>query len=111
MTKTYVGLEVSQDLQEVQVAGEFRSWPMPYEAAGSASLCARRIPVAPDRIVIEATDGLHVAVTTTWQAAGLSVAIVNSRHAREFAPSSVAVNLYPDYDMQPSCCEPKLGLE
>lgn len=50
-----------------------------------AALCERLPPVAPARIVIEATGGWPITVAAALPAAGLPVAIVNPRHAREFA--------------------------
>ena len=48
------------------------------------ALCARLAALAPDRIVVESTGGRAVPLVATLQAAGLPVAVVNPRQAREF---------------------------
>ena len=87
MTKTYVGIDIAQDQLDVRVSCEPGPWQVPHNEVGIATVCERLAAVSPDRIVVEATGGLQIAVAGALQAAGLPVAVVNPRHARDFARS------------------------
>ena len=52
------------------------------------ALCRHLARLAPDRIVVEATGGLERSLALARQAAGLPVAVVNPRQARDFGRAS-----------------------
>ena len=57
---------------------------VPHDEARIEALCECLAALAPDRIVVEATGGREVPLAAALQAAGLPVAVVNPRQAREF---------------------------
>lgn len=59
-----------------------------YDAQGIETLCQRLTSLAPDRIVVEATGGLELDLTTSLQVAGLPVAVVNPRQVCDFGRAS-----------------------
>src|SRR5262249_37058130 len=63
--------------------------PAPYRLAndpgGIAALVANLRALAPALVVLEATGGLELPVVAALQVAGLPVAVVNPRQARDFA--------------------------
>ncbi len=87
MTQTYVGMDIAQDQLEVRVSCEPGPWQGPHNEVGIATVCERLTAVSPDRMVVEATRGWQIAVAGARQAAGRPVAVVNPRHARDFARS------------------------
>jgi transposase len=84
-TTSFVGIDVSKGHLDVAIrpAGvHFRTANGP---AGLAELVARLGPLAPALIVLEATGGYELPAVAACQAAGLPVAAVNPRQARDFA--------------------------
>jgi transposase len=61
---------------------------VPNDEAGHAALIAALTPLAPTRIVLEATGGYERALTLALAAAGLPVVVVNPRQVRDFAKAS-----------------------
>ena len=57
---------------------------VPHNEAGIDALCTRLTALAPDRIVMESPGGREMPLAAALQAAGLPVAVVNPRQAREF---------------------------
>jgi transposase len=55
------------------------------DPAGSAALVARLTPLAPALVVVEASGGRELLLLATRQGAGLPVAAINPRQARDFA--------------------------
>jgi transposase len=81
----FVGIDVSRDTLEVGSTGQSASWCRPNDAAGIEALCAELKALAPALVVLEATGGYEFEAAFALQAAGLSVAVVNPRQARDFA--------------------------
>jgi len=81
----FVGIDVSKAW--LDIAG--RPDPAPYRLAndpgGIAALVADLRALAPALVVLEATGGLELPVVAALQVAGLPVAVVNPRQARDFA--------------------------
>jgi transposase len=81
----FLGIDVSKAW--LDVAG--RPAPAPYRLAndpgGIAALVADPRALAPALVVLEATGGLELPVVAALQVAGLPVAVVNPRQARDFA--------------------------
>ncbi len=89
MSQTHVGIDVSKHQLDVALRGRpeeddcLANDPQNIEA-----LCRHLARLAPDRIVVEATGGLERPLALALQAAGLQVAVVNPRQARDFGRAS-----------------------
>lgn len=81
----YVGIDVSKD----RLDGDLAPAPAPFraanDAAGIAAVCARLAPLAPALVVLEATGGLEAALAAALALAEIPVAVVNPRQVRDFA--------------------------
>jgi transposase len=80
-----VGIDVAQATLVVAVLPAGRSWEVAYTAEGLAALTADLQPLAPARVVLEATGGLQAPAAAALALAGLPVVIVNPRQVRDFA--------------------------
>jgi transposase len=63
-------------------------WAVTHDDAGIASLVPRLQAIAPQLMVLEATGSDQRAVVAALAAAGLPVAVVNPRHARDVAKAT-----------------------
>jgi transposase len=81
----FIGIDVSKDTLEVASSGQPDSWPRPNDSAGIEALCSELLALAPALVVLEATGGYEFEAAFALQAAGLAVAVVNPRQARDFA--------------------------
>jgi transposase len=79
------GIDVSKDW--LDVAFGTRSERFANDAAGMESLTALLRQEGIDLVVLEATGGYEAAAAAGLQAAGMAVAVVNPRQARDFAKS------------------------
>lgn len=81
-----VGIDVAKDHVDVAVVGASLT-PMRFdnEIDGHAALVAALQPLSPQLVVMEATGGYEAALACALQAAGMAVAVVNPRQARDFA--------------------------
>ena len=93
----FVGIDVSQDRLDVAICptmerseqGETtEEWSVSNDDSGIDQLVDRMLEVQPARIVLEATGGMEVPVSGALEVAGLPVAVVNPRQARDFAKST-----------------------
>lgn len=87
-SKNVVGIDVSKRHLDVAVAGSEEVVRWPNEAAGIAGLVEALGGQAPGLVVLEATGGYEMAAVKALQEAGLAVAVVNPRQARDFARAS-----------------------
>ena len=80
-----VGVDVSKATLEVAISEGARSLVLPNDEAGCAALLSelRELDVA--LVLFEATGGFELACATALQLAGLAVAVINPRQARDFA--------------------------
>jgi transposase len=78
------GIDVSKDWLDVAL-GVSRTERFANDAAGMESLTVLLRQQGIDLIVLEATGGYEKAAAAALQAAGLAVAVVNPRQARDFA--------------------------
>ncbi len=85
---SFVGIDVSRDRLDVAVRPSNAIWAVANDAVGIEDLVTRLRAVAPAGIVLEATGGLEAAVAAALAAAGLPVAVVNPRQARDFAKAT-----------------------
>ena len=89
MAQTHIGIDISKRQLDVAIRGRPEEDDrLAHDAQGIEALCQRLTSLAPDRIVVEATGGLELDLATSLQAAGLPVAVVNPRQARDFGRAS-----------------------
>jgi transposase len=81
----FVGIDVSSQTLEVASSAEAKTWQVGNDAAGIEQLAARLDGLKPALVVLEATGGYEFEAACALQAAGLAVAVVNPRTARDFA--------------------------
>ena len=81
----FVGIDVSAQALEVASRAEVKTWQVGNAASGIEQLAAQRASVQPALVVVEATGGYEFEAACALQAAGLAVAVVNPRTARDFA--------------------------
>ena len=84
----FVGIDVSQEWLDLAVragGAPGDAWRVANDPAGQGEAAARLAGLAPALVVLEATGGLELPVAAELQAAGLAVAIVTPRQARDFA--------------------------
>jgi transposase len=81
----FVGIDVAKDHLDVHVRPAGTAWRAANDDPGIAALVAQLAPLAPARVVLEATGGYQSALVAALAAAGLPVVVVNPRQARRFA--------------------------
>jgi transposase len=87
-TALTIGIDVSQARLDVAVHPTAEQWQVSNDQAGISQLVERLQPLAPERIVLEATGGYELAALATLASAGLPVVAVNPRQVRDFARST-----------------------
>jgi transposase len=86
-TPVFVGIDVSKEqLDMVLRPGGIRT--MPNNEAGFAKILADLKTVSPTLVVLEATGGLELPLTSALALAGLPVVVVNPRQVRDFAKAT-----------------------
>lgn len=80
-----VGIDVSKAMLEVKAIPVNHTWRFANDAAGIGELVQELTPIAPGLLILEATGGLEIPVASALSVAGLPVAIINPRQARDFA--------------------------
>ena len=84
----FIGIDVSKDWVDVAVRSTGDTWWVNQDQEGIDTLVIRvAIPEASARVVMEATGGYEMPLSTALAAAGIPVAVVNPRQVREFARS------------------------
>jgi transposase len=81
----FVGIDVSSQTLEVARSAEVKTWQVGNDAAGIEQLVAQLVGWKPALVVLEATGSYEFEAACALQAAGLAVAVVNPRTARDFA--------------------------
>jgi transposase len=84
----FVGIDVAQAELEIALRPSAERWAVANDEAGVATLVARLQALRPVLIVLEATGGLEVLVTSALAASELPVVVVNPRQARDFAKAT-----------------------
>ena len=88
MSAVVVGIDVAKAHVDVRVLGaKLEAQRFDNEAEAHSALAAALKPLGVALVVMEATDGYEAALACALQAAGLPVAVVNPRQARDFAKS------------------------
>ena len=80
----FVGIDVSQARLDVAVS-HGNTWSVAHNEPAMTNLVEQLATLHPTLIVLEATGGLEIPVTSALAAAGLPVVVVNPRQARDFA--------------------------
>lgn len=90
--QVYAGVDVSKDRLDARLVrrGEAEkhqedAFGVPHDDAGIDALVSRLVEERPALVILEATGGLERAAVAALAAAGLAVAVVNPRQARDFA--------------------------
>lgn len=81
----FIGIDVSSQTLEVASSAQAKTWQASNDAHGIESLCSQLTALGPALVVLEATGGYEFEAACALQAAGLAVAVVNPRMARDFA--------------------------
>ena len=84
-TPVTVGIDVAKAHLDVAARPSGESWQVPNDEAGIRHLIERLRALAPELIVLEASGGREVLAASALSEAGLPVAVVNPRQARDFA--------------------------
>lgn len=87
----FIGIDVSRDTLELASTAQAGSTQHSNDDTGIQALCQQLSALAPGLIVLEATGGYEFEAACALQAAGLAVAVVNPRQARDFARSMGAL--------------------
>ncbi len=87
-TPCYVGIDVAKARLDVATRPGGDRWHVANDAAGVATLVTRLHELQPALVVLEATGGYERPVSAALSAAGLPVAVVNPRQARDFAKAT-----------------------
>jgi transposase len=83
-----VGIDVSKAYVDVEVIGaKPEAERFANEVEGHSALAAALQPLGVQLVVMEATGGYEAALACALQAAGLAVAVLNPKQARDFAKS------------------------
>lgn len=81
----FMGIDVSSQTLEIASSDQGKTWQLANDAAGIEQLVSQATVLAPALVVLEATGGYEFEAACALQAAGLAVAVVNPRTARDFA--------------------------
>lgn len=84
-TSCFVGIDVSKDTLDVCVLPTGESFQVSNDEAGIAKLVRKLKPLAPERVVMEATGGLEAEASLTLRLAGLKTCVVNPLWVKNFA--------------------------
>src|SRR5918912_2322785 len=87
-TPCFVGIDVAKAQLDIALRPTGERWAVANDDVGIAALVVRLQAMRPTLIVLEATGGNQRAVVAALAAAGLPVAVVNPRQARDFAKAT-----------------------
>jgi transposase len=84
----FVGIDVAKAPLDVALRPPGERWAVVHDDTSMATLVARLQAMHPTLMVLEATGGYQRAVVAALAAAGLPVAVVHPRHARDVAKAT-----------------------
>jgi transposase len=87
-SQIFVGIDVATAQWDMALRPTGERWALTNDDAGIAVLVPRLQAIAPQLMVLEATGSYQRAVVAALAAAGLPVAVVNPRHARDVAKAT-----------------------
>jgi transposase len=88
LPELFVGIDVSKAHLDVHCRPTGTAVRHANDPAGIAALVERLRPLRPALVVLEATGGFEIPAVAALAAAGLPVAVVNPRQARDFAKAT-----------------------
>ncbi len=88
MADVYVGIDVSKARLDVAVRPAGEHWDVPNNPEGADDLVTTLEGLHPSLVVLESSGGYERPVVAALAAAGLPVAVVNPRQARDFAKAT-----------------------
>ena len=83
----FVGIDVSQARLDIAVRPG-ASFSITHDESAIATLVEHLRTLSPTLIVLEATGGMEIPLTSALATAGLPVVVVNPRQVRDFAKAS-----------------------
>ena len=83
----FVGIDVSQTCLDIAIRPG-ASYSLPHEEAAIVVLVEQLLALGPTLIVLEATGGMEIPLTSALATAGLPVVVVTPRQVRDFAKAS-----------------------
>lgn len=83
--RTTIGIDVARAVLDVWVHPSGVSWRTAHDTSGREELVQALRPLAPYRVVMEATGGLELPLVAALSEAELPVVIINPRQVRDFA--------------------------
>jgi transposase len=83
-----VGIDVSKDRLDVAVHGQDKVWSFTNDEGGIEQTVKMIKELSPVLVVLEATGGIELPVVASLGAAGVPVAVVNPRQARDFGKAT-----------------------
>lgn len=86
--ENFIGIDVSKSSLDICIDPAGQMLHVAYDEEGISNIVNRLKKVCPTLIVIEATGGLEVRITTELAGEGLPVAVINPRQARDFAKAT-----------------------
>jgi transposase len=86
-SKVYVGIDVSKVTLDIALRPSGERWQVENNNEGITDLVERMKSLKPASIVLEATGGYETAVAVSMSVINLPIAVINPRHARDFAKS------------------------
>ena len=81
----YIGIDVSKDHLDVCISTDATVSTVANDSEGIALLAERFVQIDPTLVVMEATGGYESALAAQLALHNLQVAVVNPKHARDFA--------------------------
>jgi transposase len=86
--ETFVGIDVSKAALDIHCRPASSTFQCPNDEQGIAELVRRLAQLKPALVVLEATGGFEIPAVAALASAGLAVAVVNPRQARDFAKAT-----------------------
>jgi len=84
----FVGIDVAKKTLDIAVRPSGETWTIKNEEKEITSLVKKLKKLKPELIVLEATGGLEIPVTSALASAGLPVVVMNPRQIRDFAKAT-----------------------
>jgi transposase len=83
---SYVGIDIAKAKLDIAIRPSGQQWVSAHDEEGIAEVTTRLQALQPRLIVLEATGGREIALVAMLAAAGLPVAVINPRQARDAGP-------------------------
>jgi transposase len=87
-TEVFVGIDVCKANLDCHCRPDGSTFRCPNDEQGVAELVRRLAALSPALVVLEATGGYEIPAACALSVAGLSVAVINPRQARDFAKAT-----------------------